>query len=424
MATFDYTGRNPAGAAIRGRMEAASSAGVAAELAGKGIVPLRIAPVGAGSAGAVGATVPTGEAGELPALFAEVVRWWNARQISLSDVIMFCRQMSTLIRAGVPITRGLRGLAETMRNPEFGRILHEVADEIERGHELAGILQRHPRLFSNLFVAVVHIGETSGKLDDAFDRLHTYLSLEEETRRRVKSAMRYPTMVLGAIAIAMVVINVFVIPPFSKLFASFGSELPLPTRILIETSRITSDYWPLALAACLGGGFWLRSFVRTDAGRLAWHRWQLRLPRFGGILERALLARFCRTLAVTLRAGLPVTQCLAIAARAVDNDWVGRRIGEMRTDIESGESLTGAAHASGLFTPLVLQMIAVGEETGSVESTLAEVAAYYEREVDFDLKHISDLIEPIMIVVVGILVLGLALGVYLPMWELASASRG
>jgi MSHA biogenesis protein MshG len=408
MATFDYTGRNASGTAIRGRMEAASTSNVAAELAGKGIIPLRIATAH----------------GTVPPAFAAIERWWHERKISLTDVIMFCRQMATLIRAGVPITRGLRGLADTMRNPAFSKILLEIAEQIEKGHELAGVLQRHPRIFSNLFVAVIHIGETSGKLDDAFERLHTYLSLEDETRKRVKSAMRYPTMVLAAIVIAMAVINIFVIPPFSKLFASFGADLPWPTRILIATSRFSADNWHYGVLLGLAIGWWIRSVLRTESGRMAWHRWQLRLPRFGGILERALLSRFCRTLAVTLRAGLPVTQCLAIAARAVDNDWVAKRIGEMRADIESGESLTGSAHASNLFTPLVLQMIAVGEETGSVESTLAEVAAYYEREVDFDLKRISDLIEPIMIVVVGILVLGLALGVYLPMWELTSVSRG
>lgn len=408
MASFDYTGRTTAGAAIRGRIEAGSTAGVVAELTGKGIVPLEI--VAARSDGW--------------AAFTGLQRWWNARSITLNDVIMFCRQMATLIRAGVPITRGLRGLAETMRNPEFRKVLTDVADEIERGHELAGILQRHPRLFSNLFVAVVHIGETSGRLEDAFERLHGYLSLEEETRRRVKSALRYPVMVLVSIGVAMAVINVFVIPPFAKLFESFGSDLPLPTRILMATSRISADYWPVGLIGIAAIGFSVRRWVETEEGRLAWHRWQLRLPRFGSILERALLARFCRTLAITLGAGLPVTQCLSIAARAVDNEFVARRVGEMRSDIESGETLTAAAHSSRLFTPLVLQMIAVGEETGSVETTLSEVASYYEREVDFDLKQIGDAIEPIMIVIVGVLVLGLALGVYLPMWELASASRG
>jgi MSHA biogenesis protein MshG len=408
MASFDYTGRNSAGAAIRGRIEAASTAGVVAELTGKGIVPLEI--------------VASRTDGVL--LFAGVQRWWHERSITLNDVIMFCRQMSTLIRAGVPITRGLRGLAETMRNPEFQKILGGIADEIEKGHELAGILQRHPRVFSNLFVAVVHIGESSGHLEDAFERLHGYLSLEEETRRRVKSALRYPVMVLVAIAIAMVVINLFVIPPFAKLFESFGSDLPLPTRILMATSRLSADYWHVVLLGSVGLGLWGRRWAATEEGRLAWHRWQLRLPRFGDLLERALLARFCRTLAITLGAGLPVTQCLSIASRAVDNEFVARKIGEMRADIESGETLTAAAHSSRLFTPLVLQMIAVGEETGAVETTLSEVASYYEREVDFDLKRIGDAIEPIMIVIVGVLVLGLALGVYLPMWELASASRG
>ncbi len=408
MATFDYTGRTTAGTAIRGRLEAASTAGVVAELTGKGILPIEI--VAARSDGI--------------AAFAGLQRWWHERSITLNDVIMFCRQMATLIRAGVPITRGLRGLAETMRNPEFRSILSGIADEIERGHELAGILQRHPRVFSNLFVAVVHIGESSGRLEDAFERLHGYLSLEEETRRRVKSALRYPIMVLVAIAIAMAVINVFVVPPFAKLFESFGSELPLPTRILMATSRISADYWHVGLIAIAAIAFGIRRWTATEEGRLAWHRWQLRLPRFGSILERALLARFCRTLAITLGAGLPVTQCLSIAARAVDNEFVARRIGEMRADIESGETLTASAHSSRLFTPLVMQMLAVGEETGAVETTLSEVASYYEREVDFDLKQIGDAIEPIMIVVVGVLVLGLALGVYLPMWELASASRG
>lgn len=408
MATFDYSGRTTAGVPIRGRIEAASTSGVAAELVAKGILPLQI--VAAGTDGI--------------ARFAGIERWWYERSISLSDVIMFCRQMSTLIRAGVPITRGLRGLAETVRNPEFRKILVEIAEQIEKGHELAGILQRHPRIFSNLFVAVIHIGESSGRLEDAFDRLHGYLTLEEETRRRVKSALRYPVMVLVAIAIAMAVINVFVIPPFAKLFESFATELPWPTRVLMATSRFSADYWHVGLLAIFGTGWWIRSWAATETGRLAWHRWQLHLPRFGGILERALLARFCRTLAITLGAGLPVTQCLSIAARAVDNDHVARRIVEMRSDIESGENLTNSAHSSGLFTPLVLQMIAVGEETGAVEATLSEVASYYEREVDFDLKQIGEAIEPVMIVIVGVLVLGLALGVYLPMWEIASASRG
>ncbi len=408
MADFEYSGRTAAGEWIRGRMEAASSSGVAAELTAKGIVPLKIATAGR----------------DTPEFVENLQRWWNRRRISLVDVIMFCRQMTTLIRAGVPITRGLRGLAETLRNPEFGRILTQMADDLEKGHEFASVLQRHPDIFSNLFVAVVHIGESSGRLEDAFEQLHGYLSLEDETRKRIKSALRYPTLVLISIVIAIAVINVFVVPPFANLFASFGADLPWATRILISSSQFTMRYWPIGVGASLVLGWLVRRWLSTPEGRLTWHAVQLRIPRIGSLLERALLARFCRTLAITLGSGLPVTQCLTIASRAVDNEHVASRIVELRGDIEAGDTLTAAAHASGLFTPLVLQMIAVGEETGAIEETLAEVASYYEREVDYDLKKIGDAIEPIMIVFVGILVLGLALGVYLPMWEMASAARG
>ncbi|HEB89410.1 MAG TPA: type II secretion system F family protein [Deltaproteobacteria bacterium] len=408
MANFEYSGRTATGERVRGQMEAASSSGVAAELTAKGIIPLKIGMAGR----------------ETPEFVEKFQRAWNRRRISLTDVIMFCRQMTSLIRAGVPITRGLRGLAETLRNPEFGRILLEMADDLEKGHEFASVLQRHPRIFSNLFVAIIHIGESSGRLEDAFEQLHGYLSLEDETRKRIKSALRYPTLVLISIVIAIAVINVFVVPPFANLFASFGAELPWATKILISSSQFTMEYWPIGVAIAVATWWVVRRWLATAEGRLAWHAIQLRIPQIGSILERALLARFCRTLAITLGSGLPVTQCLTIASRAVDNDHVAARIVELRGDIEAGDTLTAAAHASGLFTPLVLQMIAVGEETGAVEDTLAEVASYYEREVDYDLRKIGDAIEPIMIVFVGILVLGLALGVYLPMWEMASAARG
>ncbi|HPG25215.1 MAG TPA: type II secretion system F family protein [Myxococcota bacterium] len=408
MPVFQFDGRTASGDAIRGRIESGTTSGVAAELATRGIVPLRIEPAEERAVD----------------LLVRLRAWNDRRRISLTDVIMLCRQLTTLVRAGVPITRGLRGLSETMRNPELGRVLAEVADQLEKGHELAGILQRHPDIFSNLFVAIVHIGESSGRLEESFQQLHDYLTQEEDTRRRVKSALRYPTLVLVSIVIAIGVINLFVVPAFAQLFASFGAELPWATRLLISSSAFATAWWPAVLAVGVLVAWGARRWLRTPEGRLAWHRLQLGLPQVGDILERALLARFCRTLAITLGAGLPVTQCLSIASRAVDNDWVGRRVLEMRSEIEAGDTLTAAAHSSRLFTPLVLQMLAVGEETGAVEETLAEVASYYEREVDYDLKRLGDSIEPVMIVLVGAMVLLLALGVYLPMWEMASAAKG
>ncbi|MEM9173637.1 MAG: type II secretion system F family protein [Myxococcota bacterium] len=406
MAVFEYTGRSASGETIRGKVESISMSSVAADLTSKGIVPVRITPADSAQT----------------AITASLERWWHRRRITLVDVIMFCRQMTTLARAGVPITRGLRGLSDTMRNPEFGRILAEVADQLEKGHELAGVLQRYPDVFSNLFVAVVHIGESSGHLEESFEQLYSYLTLEDETRKRIKSALRYPTMVLVSMVISIAVINVFVVPPFAKLFAGFGSDLPWATQLLISTSDIMTRFWHVGIFLLIFAAWLFRKWIATKNGRFAWHRAQLRLPKIGGILQRALLARFCRTLSITLGAGLPVTQCLSIASRAVDNEFVGRQVLEIREDIESGDTLTAAAHASGLFTPLVMQMLSVGEETGAVEDTLAEVAGYYEREVDYDLKTIGDAIEPIMMVFVGALVLVLALGVYLPMWEMSSAS--
>lgn len=408
MALFDYTGRTSSGEAVTGRLEAASASSVASDLSAQGILPLRIAPA----------------AGEASESLDQLRTWWHRRHITLTDIIMFCRQMKTLVTSGVPITRALRGLAETVRNPEFGRTLSEVADELEKGHDLAGVLGRHPTIFSKLFVAVIHIGESSGRLEDSFEQLYGYLTLEDETRKRIKSAVRYPTMVIASIFIAVGVINVFVIPPFIKLFAGFGEELPWATQLLMTTSQLTTRYWHFGVFGAVLAWWGIQRWIATPEGLLTWDRWKLRLPGLGSILERALLARFCRTVAITLGAGLPVTQCLSIAARAVDNEAVAGRILDMRKEIESGDSLTNAAHASKLFTPLVLQMIAVGEETGGVEETLAEVASYYEREVDYDLKRISESIEPIMLVFVGALVLCLAMGVYLPMWEMASAARG
>lgn len=408
MALFEYTGRTTAGESVRGRLEGGSAASVAGELTAQGILPVRIDP----------ATSETADA------FDQFKRWWHQRSISLTDLIMFCRQMKTLTQSGVPITRALRGLSETMRNPEFGRTLSEVADELEKGHDLAGVLGRQPKIFSKLFVSIVHLGETSGRLEDSFEQLHGYLTLEDETRKRIKSALRYPTMVIVSIVVAVGVINAFVIPPFIKLFASFGEDLPWTTQLLMTTSELTTRYWHFGVVFIAMGWWIFRKWLGTVEGRKTFDRLQLQAPGLGDILERALLARFCRTLAITLGAGLPVTQCLSIAARAVDNEHVAERILDMRKDIEGGDSLTNAAHGAHLFTPLVLQMLAVGEETGGVEQALTEVASYYEREVDYDLKRVSESIEPIMLIFVGALVLCLAMGVYLPMWEMASAARG
>lgn len=410
MPVFQYTGRNRRGEAVKGSIEAASVDAVASQLFNNGITPIDI----------LEASVQKDVLGGLRALRGR----WGEGRVELTDQIFFCRQMYTLLKAGVPIMQALRGLRETSRNPALARVIGSLAEGLDAGLDLTGALRRHEKEFSALFVSMVQVGETTGSLPEAFLQLSEYLEREKETRDRIKQALRYPAIVLVAIAIALAIINLFVIPAFAKVFASFKAELPWATQILIATSNFTVAYWYWILAALILAALAIHYYVRTPEGRYRWHRWKLRIPIFGGIVHRATLGRFARSLSVTLKAGVPLVQGMTVVSRAVDNDYIGERILQMRDGIERGETVTRTAATTGFFPPTVLQMISVGEETGAIDNLLAEVAGYYEREVDYDLKNLSSVIEPILIVFIGIMVLILALGVFLPMWDLAQAARG
>lgn len=404
MASFQYKARNARGEAVEGRLDAASAAAVAEQLAGSGITPIDIVQID---------EKPQGT--PLDRLFE--------RPIKLDDLIIFSRQMYTLSKAGVPIMRAIKGLVETARSPRLKRVLAKVAESLESGRSLADSLRQYPEAFSSLYVSIVQVGENSGRLDESFLQIARHLELDKETRARVKTAMRYPTMVIVAIAVAIGIINVYVIPAFSQVFASFKADLPLATRILLGVSAFTVQYGAYLLLAAVAAAVAVARYVRTEAGELRWHRLKLRLPIVGGIILRATLARFARSFAMALRSGVPLVQALTVVSRAVDNAYVGEHVRNMRSHIERGETLTRAAVATELFTPLVLQMLMVGEESGQVEDMMQEVADFYEREVDYDLKHLSAYIEPVLLVAVGIMVLILALGVFLPMWDLASVAN-
>ncbi len=404
---FRYRGRSADGSSVGGDIEGVSIDGVTAELLAKGITPLGISETSTGTD-----------------LNLRLLRWWRQRQIGLTDLIMFSRQMCSLTRAGIPMIRTLDSIARSSRNEELQRVLGEIGERLQAGHAFAASLQNYPNVFSNLYVAIVHIGESVGRLDEAFHQLSLYLELEEDTRKRLRSASRYPAFVMISIAVALVIINIWVIPPFGRMFEGFGANLPWATQLLLDTSAFSVQYWPHGLALLLVAFGAAHQFVNTAKGRLWFDRLKLRVPVTGSIQERALLARFARTFAVTLSAGLPVTQALNVVSRAVDNEYVGQNVRKILESVERGEGLTAAARNVGLFPPLVLQMLSIGEETGAVDEMLLQVAEFYESEVDYDLKRISESIEPILIVFVGGIVLLLALGVYLPMWEMASASRG
>lgn len=405
MAHFEYRGRR-AGQSVTGRIEAPSSDGAALRLADLGVVPVSIKAAPA-------------QAARIDAFFERLKR----KKVDLDDLIVFARQMNTMSRAGLPILRSMKAIASTTHNPALEEALGEIGEALEAGRGLASALRQHPNIFSPLFVSAVQMGEETGRLEEAFDQLGTYLEIERDTRKRIKGAMRYPLTVIVAIVIAIGILDVYALPVFAEIFAGFGAELPLPTRILIASSNFTIAYWPYLIIGSALAVFGIVRFVRTDRGRMVWHRAQLRIPLTGSILSRAAMARFSRTFSLALRSGVPLLQGIRIAASIVDNDWLTARFLELQERIERGDSLTRTANASALFPPLVLQMIAVGEETGSLDELLHEAARFYEAEVDYELKRLAESIEPILIVAIGALVLLLALGVYLPMWDLASAAR-
>ena len=405
MPSFAYTGRDPRGELIQGRMEGADSGAVADQLLNTGITPVDIKPSPA--AGAPAAAV------------SGVLRQRFAQPVTLVDLMLFSRQMYTLLKAGVPIMRALAGLEESVINPALKTVIADLRKSLDSGRELSAALRRHPDLFSSFYIGLVRVGESTGMLETVFLRLYEHLEFEKEIRERIKSAMRYPMFVVAAMAIALIVINIVVIPAFAKLFQGFNAPLPLMTRILIGASDFTVQFWPVIVAAVALAAVGFRMWKKTPRGKYAWDELKLKLPIAGKIMNKATLARFARSLALSLRSGVPVVQGLTSVAAVVDNDYLAARIEGMRESVERGESVLRTAADAGIFTPVVLQMIAVGAETGELDELMLEVAQLYEREVDYEVKTLAAQIEPVLIVFLGIIVLILALGVFLPIWDLS-----
>jgi MSHA biogenesis protein MshG len=403
VALYIYKGRNQKGELVSGNVEALSADSVASQLLNGSITPISIKE-----------TVEK-KALQLPEFFKP--------EVKLEEITMLCRQMYSLTRAGVVLNRAFRGLAESVNNPRLSRVLLDVEVSLNSGINLATALRRHSDVFDSLFINIVSVGENSGRLDLAFQQLSSYLELEKDTRRRITAAVRYPMFVLIAISIAIVILNIFVIPVFADMFAKFGADLPWATKILIVTSRFFVEQWHFILIFTIVVIFGIRHYVRTPVGELQWDRMRLRLPLVGSILERATLARFGRSFALMLSSGVPLIQALELSSQAVGNTYMGMMIRNMRESIQRGESLLRSASSSNMFTPLVLQMIQVGEETGQVDEMLNEVAAFYEQEVDYDLKNLSSYIEPILIAFIAGLVMILALGIFLPMWDMMNVMQ-
>ena len=408
MPRFAYTGRAASGA-VSGEVDGTDAVAVAALLQSRGVTPLLISADGRPDAAKAGGT-----AVQMPKFLQP--------KVQPEDLLMFSRQLHTLLRAGVPILRALAGLQESSVNLKMKATLANVRSSLESGIELSICFAQQGGVFDNFYVAMVRVGEMTGQLDAVFLRLFKHIEFENFMRQQVKSAIRYPGFVIAAMAIAVGVINTLVVPAFADVFKSFNAELPIATRLLVASSNFTLSYgWMVGVAAVLGF-FGLRRWISTAAGRQSWDRFTLRLPLAGKIVQKATLSRFARSFSLALKSGVPIEQALSVVAQTVDNAHISRKVEQMREAVERGESILRAAITAAIFTPAVLQMIAVGEETGAIDELMEEIAELYTNEVQYELKTLSQQIEPILIVFLGALVLLLALGVFLPLWDLGRVS--
>ena len=407
MANFAYTGRK-GGKLVKGSVEALSSSAAADVILGQGITPIEILESGARSGG--------GQSILKSSMFRE--------KILPYDVMLFSRQMYTLLKAGVPMMRALVGLQESAVNPAMKDVIQDVRTSLDSGRELSASLARHPRIYTSFYLSMVRVGELTGRIEEVFLNLFHHIEFEQFMREQVRSALRYPSFVVAAMVVAIVIVNIFVIPAFAKVFAGFGAELPLMTRILVGFSNFMVAWWPAMVIGLAAAFVVLKKWTGTEPGRSHWDRIKLSIPIAGKIVQKATLARFARSFALAAKSGVPIVQAMSVVAQTVDNSYIAHKVERMREGVERGDSILRTAIASQVFTPVVLQMIAVGEESGAIDDMMDQVAGLYQREVEYELKTLSQQIEPILIVFLGILVLILALGIFLPIWDLGRVATG
>jgi MSHA biogenesis protein MshG len=404
MPMYAYRGRNAVGQMVTGRLEANDKGSIADQLFGAGIVPIEI------SLAVDDATV------SLKTMFVQ-----SRQKVSTIEMVLLFRQLYTLSKAGVPILRALAGLQESAANPALAKIIDDMRVSLDSGRELSSAMRRHPHVFTQFHVAMVQVGEMTGRLEEIFLRISEHLDFEDQMHGKVKSALRYPTFVIIAMVAAITIANVFIIPQFTKMFESLGTDLPFLTQLLVGMSDFTVHYWWTFIVAIIGGQYSFKAWVATDEGRLAWDRIKMGLPIAGKIITKATLARFARSLALSIKSGVPLVQALNSVAAVVDNRYVESKIRQMSLGVQRGDSVLATAAQSKIFSPITLQMIAIGDETGELDDLMLEIATMYEREVEYDVKGLSAQIEPILIVFLAAFVLILALGILTPMWGMHKA---
>jgi type IV pilus assembly protein PilC len=345
----------------------------------------------------------------------------KAGTIKMRDVVIFTRQFSTMINAGLPLVQALDILAKQTENKALASATRDIVFDVESGHTVADALAKHPNAFSELYVNMVAAGEAGGILDTILMRLATFMEKNDALIRKVKGAMIYPTVIMSVAVIAITVLLMFVIPVFEGMFASVNMALPLPTRIVIGLSDFLRSQWYLIAGAVAGGAWLLRRYYRTPGGKLSIDRFMLRLPVLGDVLRKSAVSRFTRTLGTLISSGVSILDGLEITAKTAGNRVIQDAIMASRASIAGGDTIAAPLQKSAVFPPMVISMIAVGEQTGGLDEMLAKIADFYDEEVDAAVSGLLALLEPMMIVFLGIVVGGMVVAMYLPIFDMINA---
>ena len=336
------------------------------------------------------------------------------------EMAIFTRQFSTMIDAGLPLVQCLNILAEQSESKTLRSVTGQVARHVEAGSTLADALRRHPRTFDDLFTNLVEVGEAGGILDVVLQRLAAYIEKAAALKRKVKAAMVYPCAIIGVALLVVIFMLTFVIPTFAQMFKDLGADLPLPTKVVMMLSDFVRSYILLLIAGMIGAVMALRSYYRTEGGRATIDALMLKLPVFGTLVRKVAVARFTRTLGTLVQSGVPILDGLRITARTAGNKVVEKAVLQCRAAVTEGKTLADPLRTSGVFPPMVTQMISVGEQTGALDAMLSKIADFYDDEVDTAVSTLTSLLEPIMIVFLGVVVGGLVVAMYLPIFKLVT----
>jgi len=399
MPIFKWEGKTLKGSIKKGEMEAPSETAIRIHLRQQSIIPTKIAAKGR----EFKISLPMG------------------KKVPQRSIAIFTRQLATMIDAGLPLVQSLDILSSQQENKLFKNILRDIREDVEGGSTFAGALKKHPAAFDDLYTNLVVAGEEGGILDNILTRLSNYIEKAEALRKKVKSAMIYPAIIVSVAILVVIILMIFVIPVFETMFKSAGQSLPLPTLIVLTMSKIIKKYIVVIIPAVILLVFLFRKFYKTEAGKTLTDRLILKVPVFGMLLKKVAVARFARTLGTLVSSGVPILDGLLIVSRTAGNRTIETAILSARASIREGETIAEPLGRSNIFPPMVIQMISVGESTGALDSMLTKIADFYDDEVDVAVSNLTSLLEPFLMVFLGVVIGGVVIAMYLPIFQMASA---